>query len=808
MADFNESTITPAGKPLQVLPWKDKIAHNGKWFEQSAEWFISQSIFKSGFYATGSGMRDLSTLYNVYNSKFPEKWFAHHTDPLSAENPQHKKFPAKIRPINILRTNLDLLMAEYPRRPFTYQVTNLSDDAYSTYQEELNKAIEGNLTQHFQTMLAQQFMQQGLLNEDGQPVSEDAQKQVEEAMNNLQLPEQVKEQFHASYKDKQAIRGQKWLKRAMKENYIRNKWGKGFKHWLITGEVRSYKTVEFGHLVYEIISSLNLDGDKSPDIEYYEDGEWAVCLRTLTLSDVVDTYYEDLKVADVERLDTSNYLISPLAFHDYLGTHYPTRKVNVLHCVWKGKKIVQIVTRINPETGEKEELELDEDYVHDPATETSERVVTNEIYECTRIMPGMYVRKRPFPFQRNSMNNYSKTKLPYNGRNFSDLHSENTGLLELGLPTQLMYIIVTYTLERTLAKSKGKIAMVDKNSIPTTNGWNEEKFLYYADALGYALVDRNQVGVDKNYNTYQVLDLSLYESISRLIELQQHFKQEWDDLIGINRQRKGQTYASDAVGNNERATFQSTVITDMIFNLYEEFTERELQGLLDLSKFTALDGIYKLWNDSEVGNEILEIEPEDYCSAEFGTFVDSASEAIVLKNKLEATVQAMLQNNVKPSTIWHILKSDNIAEMESKLKYIEELQAQAEQATASSEEEAAQAADLRAKDFEQFRANLEEQKINLEYDRKEEIEMIKGEFNTLTFQNGDVNANQVPDVLEVDKHRLERDKFTADINFKNAERVDKIKSDAENRKLKREELANKVTIAKLKPKPKPAAKKK
>lgn len=791
----------PTGKPLQVIPWSEKIADGGEWFEHSAEWFISQSIFKAGAYVTGTGTRDISTLYNVYNSKFPASWFANHTDPLSAEDPKHKKFPAKVRPINILRTNLDLLMAEYPRRPFTYQVTNLSDDAYSSYQDELNKAIEGNLTQHFQLMLTQQLMQQGLIGEDGQPVSEEAQQQIEEQMSNLQLPDKVKEQFHASYKDKQAIKGQKWLKRTLKENYIRNKWNKGFKHWLIAGEVRSYKTVEFGQLHYEIISPLMLDHDRSPDIDFIEDGEWAVCLKTLTLSDAVDLFYEDLKVEDVKKLDQSSYLISPMAFQTYLSTHHPNRKINAIHVVWKGKKIVQLVTRLNPETGESETLELDEDYVHDPKTETVERIVTNEIYETTRLMPGMYIRKRPFPFQRNSMNNFSKTKLPYNGRNFSDLHSENTGLMELGLPTQLMYIIVTYTLERTLAKSKGKIAMIDQNAIPNRPGWNEEKTFYYAEALGYFLVDRNQIGVDKSFNQYQVLDLSLFDSISKLIELQQHFKQEWDDLIGINRQRKGQTYASDAVGNNERATFQSTVITDTIFNLFEEFTERELQGFLDLSKFTALDGIYKIWNDSEMGNELLEIEPEDYCSSEFGIFVDSASEAIVLKNKLEQTVQAMLQNNVKPSTIWHILKSDNIAEMETKLKYVEELQAQADQALASSEEEAASAADLRAKDFEQFRANLELEKLNIEYDRKEEIEMIKGEFNTLTFKDGDSNANQVPDALEVDKHRLDREKFSADVNLRNAERVDKIKKEAEDRKLKREEMASKEKIAKSKPKP-------
>lgn len=793
---MSESTNSSTGKPLQIISWSQKIANKGKWFEESAEAYIAQSRFKDGM-GTMNGGRDLSVLFGVYNSKFPLDWFKHHTDPLSATDAKHKNFPAKIRPINILRTNLDLLMAEYPRRPFTYQVTNLSEDAYSTYTDELNKKLEANLTQHFQMQLTQELMQQGLLTVDGKPVSEEAQKQVEQQMQALELPVQVKEQFQASYKDKLAIKGQKYLKRTLKENYVRSKWGKGFKYWLITGEVRSYKTVEFGELEYEIISPLNIDSDKSPDLDFIEDGEWAVCRKPLTVSDVVDKYYKDLAIKDVKDLENRAF-DSPTTFQNYLVELFPSRTIDVLHVVWKGKKIVQLITRMNPETGEQETLELDEDYKHDPETEVSERVVTNEIYETTRIAKDLYIRKQAFPFQRNAMNNFSKTKLPYNGRNASDLHAENVSLLELGLPTQLMFIIVTYILERTLAKSKGKIAMIDQNAVPNTNGWTEEKTFYYAETLGYFLVNRNQVGVDKSYNQYQVLDMSLFDSISKLIELQAHLKQEWDDLIGINRQRKGQTYASDAVGNNERATFQSTVITDMIFNLYEEFTEREVQGFLDLSKFTALDGVYKIWNDSTLGNEVLEIDPNSYCAAQFGIFVDSSSESIVLKNKLEQTVQAMLQNNVKPSTIWHILKSDNLAEMEMKLKYTEELQAQADQSAAESEQEAASAADQRKKDFEEFKASLDLNKMNQEYDRKEEIEMIKGEFNTLSFKDGDSNANNIPDAVEVDKHRLDREKFSADVNFKNAQRVDQIKSASEDRKLKREEMASKERIAKSK----------
>ena len=96
---------------------------------------------------------------------------------------------------------------------------------------------------------------------------------------------------------------------------------------------------------------------------------------------------------------------------------------------------------------------------------------------------------QPIPCQRNEMNNSSACKLPYNGRCYSHLHSENISILEFGLPYQQMYTIINYVLEKTIAKSKGKIIPIDQAAIPKKDGWDDEKFFYYADALGYMMLE-------------------------------------------------------------------------------------------------------------------------------------------------------------------------------------------------------------------------------------------------------------------------------------------------------------------------------
>jgi hypothetical protein len=764
-----EDTIT--SKPIQTLSWADKIKNNKRWFRNNADYAISQANFDR----TGEGGRkDYDTLYQVYNNQFPMKWFEHVTDPLSAKVAAHKAFPAKVRPVTIIRTNIDLLMAEYPRRPFIYTVNNLGEGGYNAYTTALNDKMHASIEAYFTEQMLAQMSPEQVQENQGKPAP---------------VPEEIQKQFHATYKDAIAIKAQKWVRRALREYNVRTKFLKMFKDWLIVGEAYSYKGMEYGSFCYEHISPKSIFFIKSDETDYIEDADTVVVRRSMTVSDVVDRFYEELSKEDILNMEQNASSKSPESFYNTLKSASVNGLVDVYHITWKARKKLVILHRVDQETGEEEEIEVDESYpVERELGEWVEVLWPNEIYETWRIGPDKYVRMQAIEVQRNEMNNFSACKQPYNGRNFSSTHATNISVMEIGIPFQIMYIIVTRTLELTIAKSKGKIMLIDHAAIPNEGDWDEEKFFYYAEALGYGLLNRNQIGVDKSWNQYQVMDMSLFENIKQLIDLQNYFKQQWDDVIGINRQRKGQTYASDLVGVNERATFQSTIITDMIFNLFEEFTEKELQGIIDFSKFVNVDGVKSMWNDDVHGNMLLEIDPNTYCNAELGILIESSSEAIALKNKMEATVTAMLQNQVKPSTIATILKEQSISELETKLKEIEAIQASVDESTAKGQQEAEAAADARKEKFEKLAAMLKTDFMNEEYDRKEDIEMLRGEFNTLTFKDGDSNANGIPDVMEVQKHQLDRERLESDNNNKSADRAAAAQVDSNKTALKNKEL--------------------
>jgi hypothetical protein len=774
-------TVDGSERPLQTVEWSKK---DKAWYERNISFCIKRTNFNFG--AQTNQRKDLRLFYEVYNNQFPLDWFAHITDPLSAKKKQHKAFPAKVRPVTILRQNIDLLCAEWPRRPFIWQIENLGEDGYSSYMDQLHEALEKNLTDHFM----QAYLEQAQAN--GRQLTEEEMQQLQQ---NPPTPDEVQEEFQASYKDALCIKAQKWLKRNIRDKDIKKKLHKLFKDWLIAGQCYTYKGIENNELVYRRISPLNIDFDKSEDNDFVEDGEWVVARMLWTLSDVVDKFYQYLTKEQQDLLEKEYQTNSPMGYYENLRGIFTDpqerNKIPVFHVQWKGRKKIGFLSYLDMETFQYVEEVVDENYI--PDREKGEQVEwrwVNELYEGYRIGKDMYVAMGPAQVPRTELNNHSACKLNYNGRKFSDTHSENISLLEIGLPFQIMYIIITYILEKTIAKSKGKIVLMDLNAIPDNEDWDDEKFFYYSEAMGYALVDRNQKGVDKTWQGYAVLDLSLFDQIKQLIELQAYFKQQWDDLIGINRQRKGETYASDGQGVNERATFQSTVMTDMIFIRFEEFIQKELQGIIDFMPFLTAKGERSTYTDDDLGTIAMEIFPEDFAFAQLGLFMADSTEVMNKLNQAKSMAETLVQNKAKTSQILEIIDADNMAELKRTIKQMEAIEQKISELTAQNEQEHEQRLEELKKDYMAYEKMLDRQNMEAEYDRKEDIEYIKGAFQTAAFDKD----NTEPDMAAAAKLAMDRDKFLAEQKNKQADR-DLKRKDLDR---KQKELEHKMGMEKRK----------
>lgn len=725
-------SVYVGNKPLQRVSYKEKIKNDFQFCKNNIDFFISRSCFGD---ITYKRQQTLRTLYEAVNNVFPESWFSHVTDPLSATDENHKNFPGKIRPANILRTNIDLLRGELPKRPYPYQIMNVSGDATNTFLEARNKVVGDNIKQHYANAIAAELTKQGI-----PPDQLDAQVQQ------VPPPGVVLTEFNATYKDKLAIIAERELEKAKEKLRITEVYDQMFYHHLVAGESYSFKDVRHNQLVYEPVSPMDIDYEKSPDKEYVEDASWVVRNMWLTPSDVVDMFYDELDSKDLDNID-KGYMSSPQGFFEFMSTSVDTTTagdprsqshmrnyVRVQHVVWKGQTKVGVYKGNDPITGEPFEEEVSEDFpmslVDKENGETLDWYWVNEMWEGYRAHGTVYFKMRAIPIQRNDVSNLSECKGPYNGRVYSNMHASPMSIAELGMPYQILYIIAFRALELTIAKSKGKILMMDVNAIPKKKGWNEEKFFYYAEAMGFGLLDRNQIGVDKSYNQYQVLDMGLYDQMKNLIDLCNFFKQEYDEVLGINRSRKGESYASDSVTNQQQSLFQSSVITDMIFRRFEQLLRSDLQGLIDYSKFTNLEGKGALYNGDDNKTIYEQIDPIQYSNASFEIMVSDSSKESDKLNRVRQIAATLAQGDMDPMAIVEVQLADNVSKLKAVLKTIQNDKMQASQAQDKSQSDMEKEQNEIKFEYEKLLKGLDTDFMNAEYDRKEHLESLRGDYST------------------------------------------------------------------------------
>jgi len=750
--------------PKQKIPRSRK---SKQWGQDTMDAFIDRSHFSNQHKSV------LHKYYDAYNGNMSEADYNYVINPYNSEKHKTKGFPAKLRSYNIIKPVVDLLMGEKSKRPFSHQVVVRNSDMQSMQQELLKIELKKYLEQKFVNDLNEMGVDTGMPSKE------------------LQELEGLKEEIISNYKDTRAIMGQEALDYMIDKLELPDHLQTAFFDWLVSGEVYSYKDICMEEVEYEVVSPLDLDYEKSPDVQFIEDGDWAVRRKLMSVNAIIDSFYDVLKDSEIDRLEnpsqkTSTGIISPF------NKHYPNsdteRFAEVLHVTWKSFSRIGILTYYD-EVGQEQQMVVDETYkVDKEANEQIEYYWVNQVWEGYRIDNDIYVNIRPHQVQRNEMSNLSICKLPYNGRIYSNRHSDQISIVSLGVPYQILYNIFHYRLELSIAKNKDKIMLMEMNTIPKRHGWDEEKFMYYADAMGYAFIDstaEGKRGERVSFNQFQVLDMSLGQYIASQFQLLQSVKQEWEELVGISRQRKGQVHASDGIGNTERAVFQSSVMTEELFRRFDKFVEREFNGLLDTSKSAWKDGKKTQYIASDFREAILDIDPGLYQEAEFGVFVKNNS---IEQDKLQALKQLTLsfaQNGSMPSTIAEILDGTNFAQIKSKLEEVDKIEKQL-QAQQQEQAQQMQSQQLQSQAQEkQAERDFESSENQKDRDSKMDIEEMKIAAKVI---DQDMNDNGINDAVDLEKIRLEREK----LNQKREEQRDK--KEIEEKKIKVQEKAlNKKT---------------
>lgn len=789
--------------PIQKLPMSKKTK---AWRESCVDYIIGRSGFAGGGRNNGRARYDeMQSYYNLYNSIYNEKDLLYVTNPFK----QKDSFPATAQDYNIIKPKIDLLLGEETKRPFNYRVVRTSDDAVSEVQDKAKGLLE-------------QYVMANIMSKMSPEDAQRYQKAIQSG--EVMTPEAIQKYISKDYKDIAEITAQHSLDYLKKKLNLTHEFFKGWKDALIAGEEVYYVGILNGNPYVERINPLYFNYDQSSDLEFIHDAEWCCRKMIMSATEIYDRFYDKmterqlnelLEMVDDERRTGLNPEVRKTSL-DYPHFRFNsingfnanpfdnTDNINVWHCCWKSFKKIGFVTYIDPETGEPDELQVDESYNVTGNELNVEWAWIVEVWEGYRIGEDLYIGIEPLEYQHVSADNLNSQKLPYTGVVYNNTNSRPRSLVSMMKPLQYMYIVLWYRLELALARDKGKVPVIDVTQIPKSMGIDVNKWMHYLGALGVAFINPYENSDDipgrdgsrpSPFNQFTALDLTMASTIDQYINLMNKIEDMVSEITGVTKQREGAISSSELVGNVERSVIQSAHITEPWFWVHNQVKREVLTMLLDTAK-AAWKGnkqcLHYILDDTTRAFITLS---DNFFYADMDIFVDDTTKNQQNIEALRNLMQPAMQNGASLLDIAEIITMDNVSMIKQRLEEIEqkrmEQQQQMEQAQAEREQQAIQMQN-EVKEEELMIKEAEMDLKKYEIDQNNATKIAVAELSAYRgAEDMDQDQNGIPDPLEIGKQALEQQKIDSDragkqLELNNKRREIEMKREIEQKKIQLE----------------------
>lgn len=798
-----EDNLYNSAFPRQKLPLSKK---GKKWQEDCVNYIIGEGNVTSGGNGT-SYYGELQTYYNLYNSIFDEKDFKSITNPFKVED----GFPATPHDFNIIRPKVDLLIGEETKRPLNFRVIRTSQEATSEMQEKekqmILQYIEASITARMSPEEAQQFQEQLQSGE-------------------IMPPEQIAKYMDKDYKDIVENTAYHSLTYLREKLDLDNEFIKGWKDGLISGREIYYVGVLNAEPYAERVNPICFSYDKSPDLEFIEDGSWCCRKMRMPITEVYDRYYDKLEEKDLDKLEE---MIGSTPGRN-LGDRSPVDMgiqlriydnpifegagkslVNVWHCCWKSFKKIFYVTTMD-DAGQPQINIVDETYqpVGNEISVEPDWII--EVWEGYRAGSDLYFGIQPIEYQHVSIDNPNSQKLPYCGAIYSNTNSKPRSLVSILKPLQYMYIVLWYRLELAIARDKGKVVNMDITQIPKSMNISPAKWMHYLSSVGVNFINPYEEGWNipgreggkpAQFNQITALDLTMSNVIAEYIQLMDKIEDLAGTISGITAQREGAVSSSEMVGNVERSVVQSSHITEPLFWVHNQCKRRVLNMLLNTAKGaweeTGKQKLQYIFDNGE--RAFLDITPKFYYE-DMDVFVSDTSKDLENIQKLQQLIQPAMQNGASLLEAAEILTNDNFNIIKQKLKDMQTRQEQMQQQQQEAEAQQQQQLQQMQNEAKQQELMLQEAQMDLQryqIDQDNQTKIAVAQINAYRgTEDMDQNDNGIPDIAEIGKQALERQKISEDSYNKRYEAKQKREIEDQKIQLEKDKMKHETELQKAK----------
>jgi hypothetical protein len=771
--------------PPQQLPFNRK---NRAWRKKHLDWADSKTFFNYSLVRKSVIHKKIN--YDLLNGKL------HMTDLELIINPDNIKagfIPDRIQHYPIMNSKLNVLRGEESKRVFDFRVVITNPNAIS--EIENNKKAE--LFQKLQYIIANS-------------------SQSEEEFN--QEIEKLNDYYSYEWQDMREIRANALLNHYMKEYNMPLLFNNGFMDAMAVGEEIYQCDIVGGEPVIERLNPLKVRVFKSGYSSKIEDADIIIIEDYWSPGKVIDTYYESLSKKDIEYIEklpdhvgqaavdsmdnvderygyvnnnmigeeisTDGFYFDPLnLFSDSISNsllpYDLAGNLRVLRVYWKSKRRIKKVKSYDPETGEEIYSFYPETYIaNKDMGEEEQSFYINEAWEGTKIGTDIYVNMRPRAIQYNRMGNLSRCHFGIIGSIYNLNDNRPFSLVDIMKQYNYLYDTIHDRLNKMLSRNWGKIINLDLAKVP--KGWDVEKWIYYAKVNGLAVIDsfkEGNVGASTgilsgalNNASSGVIDAEFGNSIQQQINFLEFIKMEMSEVVGITRQREGQVSNRETVGGVERATLQSSHITEWLFTQHDDVKKRVLECFLETAKI-ALRGRNKKFQYilSDNSMRVMDIDGDEFSEADYGLVVDNGQGTQELSQKLDVLAQAALQNQTLSfSTIMKLYSSSSLAEkqrlVERDEQAIQERNSRMQQQQLESQQQVAQM------EIEQKQSELQ-QKENANI-RDNEVKLMIAQMQSENKENDGITENEFSEEAKAnlaekirefnERLKLDRDKLALD----------------------------------------------
>lgn len=663
------------------------------------EWYKNTLNYYYNIASTYKDSNELNRQMRGFAGNIDSKDYHFILNPYNFTEDRLKNLPGRLRNYDIVSPIWRRYMGEYSKSNHNFSVIAVNPDVENQFENGLMEMVNGRVRQLAANALNSEGFDSGLQSKDVANV-DDAVKA-----------------HKTTYKETRAVLANERLdilNHTTGDETIRLRC---YSDWVNYGEFYTHRDVRHDDVYKEAVpvdEYFPIDNGK----EFVEDHDAGVRLRKMTIPQILEYFGNDLSktqynylrdlsnqfrsgnqtikgsmIYDVNNIEldlASDGIIDPIGdykFCDIQGF------LEVTHAVYKTQVPTKVLTFRTP-LGEELQTDVTNDYKvdHSIGDISIETVYRNRVYEQYRFgdeITGIYLKPKELEVQRTDINNENTCKLPYNGRRRLFPGFPNHGIIKTLLPYQIFINILYLSRERAIAKNHGKIMVIPQSLINSDGNLTDDEKIYYMTADGKLYADDSNPNFATAVNGLKSLETGDSDYILGLGALIQETKLSAQEDVDMNRQRFGETTASDGKYTTQQALIRSSLGSAIINDLFSKTFEKDYEADMDYSKVAWIDGKKGTYLNSDRQVAFYDINGIEHAETSFGIFAVNNQVEQEKIDQLKDFAFAAGQNG-DTLVAAQAVNIDNSAKLQEHIRKYDELQQARRENASKAEQESVQ----------------------------------------------------------------------------------------------------------------------